>query len=95
MCAFTTLFSLEKRWQGGTSSKPTTLKVNTERSEALSSQGITWTKQEATGTSCTRRSFISTEERHFYSSSLEQHAQECDKVALTESFQDAIGQGAK
>lgn len=82
-------------WLEGTSSKPTALKVNTERSEALSSQGVTWRKQGATGTSCTRRSFISTEEIYFYSYSQEQHAQECDKVTLTGSFQGALGQGAR
>lgn len=51
-------------------------------------------KHGATGTSCTRRSFISTEERYFYSYSLEQHAQECDKVALIGSFRGAVEQGA-
>lgn len=39
MCIFTALLSLEKKWLGATSSKPTTLKVNTERSEAPSSHG--------------------------------------------------------
>lgn len=64
--------------------------MSTKRSEALSSQGVTRRKQGETGTSCTRN-LISTEERHFYSCSLEQCDQECDKLIFTGSFQGAIG----
>lgn len=83
------LFSLEKT--RGTSSQHSGIwRAATKLKKAFSSQGATWRRQEAAGTTCMRFHF-SIRKNH----SLEQLTQGHRGAPLTGGFQDAIGLGAR